>query len=482
MNFRNVIFILSRLASVESIFIIISALVAFYYGQDDFIPLLLTGSITFILGLFFSYIFRKGKGDFGIKEGYITVTFAWIIFSLIGAIPFYISGYIPFFTDAFFEAMSGFTTTGVSILNNIETLPHGLLLWRSLTQWLGGLGIIVLSLAVLPVLGVGGMQFFLSEIPGLSKDKLHPRIKETVKKLWWLYMGYTVLETILLYYGGMNLFDAVCHSFTTISTGGFSTRQANIAYYNSPFIQYVIIVFMFIGGINFPLSFNVLRLRLKKLFRSEEFKLYVLLIIIVTVSITIVLFFISGKVNLEKNFRNVLFQVVSLITTTGFVSENYMQWPSYIIMILVVLMFIGGMAGSTAGGIKVARVLIVIKNSLLEFKRLIHSAAVIPIKFNGRTVNEIIVRNILAFVVSYLVIFVISTVLVSAMGYDLETSIGAVAATINNVGPGIGGVGPMGNFSHFPDIGKWLLSFLMLIGRLELFTVLVLFSKSYWKN
>lgn len=482
MNYRNIAFILSRLASMEGIFIIISSFVAWYYGQDDFMPLLLTGSVTFIVGLIITYIFRKEKGKFGRREGYFIVTFTWIIFSLIGAIPFFISGYIPSFADAFFETMSGFTTTGASILNDIEALPYGLLFWRSLIQWLGGMGIIVLSLAVLPILGVGGMQLFVSEVPGPTKDKLHPRIQETAKKLWGLYVGYTVLETILLYYGGMNMYDAVCHSFTTMATGGFSTKQASIAYFNSPFIEYVIIVFMFIAGVNFSLGFHLINLKFKKITRNEELKLYSLIIIVATLFIAGVLYYTNGLKDFEEDFRDALFHVVSLITTTGFITEDYLQWPAYLTLILVVLMFIGGMAGSTGGGIKVVRVLIVMKNSFLELKRLIHPTAVIPIKYNGHSIPDTIVRNILAFIVFYIVIFVISTVLVASMGYDLETSLGAVAATLGNIGPGIGDVGPVENFAHFPDAGKWLLSFLMLIGRLELFTVLILFSKAYWKR
>ncbi len=482
MNYRNIIYILSRLVSIEGIFIILSSLVAFHYGQDDFIPLLSTGSITFVIGFLFTYLFRKERGNFGRKEGYFIVTFTWVIFAFIGAIPFFISRYIPSYTDAFFETMSGFTTTGASILNNVESLPYGLLFWRSIIQWLGGLGIIILALAVLPILGVGGMQLFVSEVSGSTKDKLHPRILETAKKLWVLYVGYTLLETVLLYYGGMNIFDAICHSFTTISTGGFSTKSTSIAYFNSPFIEYVIIIFMFIAGINFSLGFQVLNLKFKKLFRNEEFKLYSTIIVVLTFFVAGVLHYTNGLKDYEEDFRNALFHVVSIITTTGFVTQNYLQWPAYLTLILVILMFIGGMAGSTAGGLKVVRVLIVMKNNFLGLKRLIHPSAVIPIKYNGHSIPDYIVRNILAFIVFYIVIFVFSTVFISALGYDFETSLGAVAATLGNIGPGIGDVGPVENFVHFPGIGKWFLSFLMLIGRLELFTVLILFSRAYWKK
>jgi len=482
MNYKNIIFVLARLISIEGIFLILSSLVALYYHQDDFLPLLLTGFGALIGGIAVAHPFRHEKGKLGRREGYFIVTTVWIVFSLVGALPFYISGYIPSFTDAFFETISGFTTTGASILIDIEALPYGLLFWRSLIQWLGGMGIIVLSLAVLPILGIGGMQLFIAEVPGPTKDKLHPRIQETAKRLWHLYLGYTVVETILLYYGGMSLYDAVCHSFTTMATGGYSTKQASIAYFNSPFIEYVIIAFMFIAGVNFSLGFHLFNLKFGKIRRNEEFIFYTLIILVVTAIITKLLYAENNFKDFEEFFRQSLFQVVSLMTTTGFATQNYLQWPSYVTLLLVLLMFIGGSAGSTGGGIKVIRVLIVIKNSFLELKRLIHPNAVIPIKYNGHSLPDNIVKNILAFIVFYIIIFVISTILVCAMGYDLETSIGAVAATLGNIGPGIGEVGPVENFAHFPDYGKWFLSFLMLIGRLELFTVLVLFTKAYWKN
>jgi len=482
MNYKNIFYVLSRLISIEGIFILLSAFVSLYYGGDDFYYLLFTGLIAIFLGGIISFIFRKEKGKLGKRESYFIVTTVWIVFSLVGTMPFYLSGYIPSFTDAFFETISGFTTTGASILNNIEALPKGLLFWRSIIQWLGGMGIIVLSLAILPVLGIGGMQLFVAEVPGPTKDKLHPRIHETAKRLWHLYLGYTLVETALLYYGGMSLFDAICHSLTTMATGGYSTKQASIAYFNSPFIEYVIIVFMFLAGVNFSLSFYFLNLKFGKIRRNEEFKFYILTVIFVSLFIAVVIAYNDNFSDIEESFRLAAFQVVALITTTGYATYNYLLWPSYITLILLVLMLIGGSSGSTSGGMKVVRVFVVLKNSFLELKRLLHPNAVIPIKYNGRSLSDDTVKNILAFIVFYFFIAIISTVIISSMGYDFETSLSSVVSAMSNVGPGLGMIGPENNYSHFPDFGKWLLSFLMLVGRLELFTVLVLFTRAYWKN
>lgn len=466
---------------IEGFFLGISSVVSLYYGQSDFFALIITTGICIVTGILLRLAAGNAEKYINKREGYIIVSLVWVVFSLFGALPFVISGAIPSYTDAFFETISGFTTTGASILNDIEAMPKGLLFWRSLTQWLGGMGIIVLSIAILPMFGIGGMQLFIAEVPGPTPDKLHPRVKETAKRLWGIYILFTVAEIILLKIGGMNWFDAVNHSFTTMATGGYSTKQASIAHYDSPFIHYVIIVFMFLAGTNFTLSYFALHLKFGKVFKNEEFRYYLGFVVLFTVAISIVLWHYEGY-NPEKSFRDSLFQVVSILTTTGFATVDYMQWMPFVVVMIFALMFFGGSAGSTGGSIKIVRVTLLLKNSYQELKRIIHPNAVIPVRINGKSVPAQIISNILAFVVFYMMISIISTIIISSLGYDVETSLGAVAATLGNIGPGIGMVGPAENYSHIPVFGKWFLSFLMLIGRLELFTVLVLFSPAFWKK
>jgi trk system potassium uptake protein TrkH len=343
------------------------------------------------------------------------------------------------------------------------------------------MGIIVLSLAVLPLLGIGGMQLFAAEVPGPSPDKLHTRINGTAKRLWFIYMGFTLMETILLWLGDMNFFDALNHSFTTMSSGGYSTKQASIAYWDSAYIHYVVSFFMFVAGTNFTLAYFALHLNFKKIYHNEEFRYYLYFILFFTVLIALVMKF-GMHVGIEQSFRDSFFQVVSIMTTTGFVTSDYMSWLPVTVILIFVLMFFGGSAGSTGGGMKIMRIVLLFKNSALELKRLIHPNAIIPVRFNGVAVHPTIITNVLAFVSFYLITIVASTVVMSVMGYDLDTSIGAVAATLGNIGPGIGEVGPMENYSHIPAFGKWFLSFLMLIGRLEIFTVLILFSPHFWRK
>jgi trk system potassium uptake protein TrkH len=480
-NKKIIIQVMGLLLLIEGVFLGISSLVSLYYNQYDFKALIITTIICFAVGISLRLLTQKADKNIGKREGYIIVSLVWVIFSIFGALPFVLSGAIPSFTDAFFETMSGFTTTGASILNDIESIPFGLLFWRSLTQWLGGMGIIVLSIAILPIFGIGGMQLFVAEVPGPTPDKLHPRIKETAKRLWVIYVLFTLAEVILLKIGGMNWFDAVNHSFTTMATGGYSTKQASIAHFNSPFIHYVITLFMFIAGTNFTLSYFALHLRFGKVFKNEEFRYYLGFILLFTVAIAFSLYHLQGF-GVEKSFRDSVFQVVSIITTTGFATADYLQWSPFVIVMIFALMFFGGSAGSTGGSIKIVRVSLLLKNSYQELKRIIHPNAIIPVRMNSKSVPPAIISNILAFVVIYMLITIISTILISALGYDLQTSLGAVAATLGNIGPGIGLVGPIENYAHFPNIGKWFLSFLMLIGRLELFTVLILFSPAFWKK
>jgi trk system potassium uptake protein TrkH len=377
--------------------------------------------------------------------------------------------------------MSGFTTTGSSILNDIESLPHGILFWRSIIQWLGGMGIIGLSLAVLPFLGVGGMQLFAAEVPGPTPDKLHPKITSTAKRLWGIYFILTIIQAILLSAGGMELFDAVCHSFTTMATGGYSTKQASVGHWESPFIQYVFIVFMFLAGTNFTLTYFAIKLKPKKVWQNEEFRYYLGFVILFTLIITGGLLHKHGMA-VEPAIRSAMFQVVSIITTTGYATADYLMWYPLLSILIFVLMFFGGSAGSTGGGIKIVRIVMLIKNSSYELKRLIHPNAIIPARYNSRVVSPEIITNVLAFFVFYIISIILSIIFMSALGLDFETSVGSVVTCIGNIGPGIGDVGPASTFSEIPSLGKWYLSFLMLLGRLELFTIIVLFSAAFWRK
>ncbi len=482
LNYRFILFVLGLLLIIEGFFMLLSGGVAFIYGEYDLVYHLMSSAFCVVLGGGVAYFTRGVDKYIGKREGYIIVSMVWVVFSLFGLLPFWISGAIPSFTDAFFETMSGFTTTGSSILTDIESLPHGLLFWRSLIQWLGGMGIIVLSLAILPILGVGGMQMFVAEVPGPTPDKLHPRIAQTAKRLWVIYLGFTFMEAVLLFFGGMEVFDAVCHSFTTMATGGYSTKQASIAFFDSAYIQYVIIIFMFIAGTNFTLSYHFFHGRFKKVFKNEEFRYYLGFIIGITAIIGGVLFFTEGSYGIEKSFRNALFQVVSIITTTGYATADYLLWVPFLGLSVFVLMFIGGSAGSTGGGVKIVRIVLLLKNSYYELKRLIHPNAVIPVRLNNRAVSQSIITNVMGFVVFYIIIFALSTLVMSLLGFDMETSLGSVATSLGNIGPGLGEVGPSASFANIPTFGKWFLSFLMLLGRLELFTVLLLFAPAFWKE
>ncbi len=482
MNYKVVINIIGFLLILTGILMTSGIPFSIYYGHDDIISIIISAVITIIAGITLWFLSKDAdRQQLGKREGYIIVSLGWLTMAAFGTIPFIIHGSIPSYTDAFFETMSGFTTTGATILKDIESLPAGLLFWRSLTQWLGGMGIIVLSLAILPLLGIGGMQLFSAEVPGITKDKFHPRVKETAKRLWGIYVILTGTEVILLLLGGLNLFDAITHSFTTMATGGFSTKNASTAHFDSVFVQYVFILFMFFAGMNFTLHYFALHLKFDSFKRNTEFKFYVLFII----GAALLIMFIHRPhhtFNTEEAFRQSLFHVTSLVTTTGYVSSDYENWAPFSRMFFFTLLFIGGCAGSTGGGIKFARHYLLLRNGLLELKRLLHPRAVIPVRFNGKAVSPEIISNVQAFFIIYILLFVFGSVLLSLLGSDFFTAAGAVATCIGNVGPGMGVVGPLGNFADLPDISKWILSLFMLVGRLELFTVLILFSPSFWKK
>jgi len=427
--------------------------------------------------LFFS--FSKQDQNIRKREGYLIVALSWLFMVGFGMLPYVLSQQINGFSDALFETMSGFTTTGASILTDVESMPKGLLFWRSMTQWIGGLGIIVLTVAIFPLLGIGGIELFVAESPGPTSDKVHPRISETAKRLWYIYVGLTLLVTLLFWVGGMTFFDAINHALTTMATGGFSTKNASMAYYDSAFIQYVAIVFMFLAGTNFTVIYFGLMGIFWRVLHSDEFKIYGLALL----AISEVLEFPVTEVetNSELAFRNSLFQVVSIVTTTGFVTDDYTRYNEGVTFICFMMLFLGCSAGSTSGGIKFVRHLTFIKNSWLEFKRLVHPRAVVPLIINGDRVSGRIITHIMNFLLIYLLTFVLGSLALSLMGYDLPTSLGAVATSLGNVGPGIGLVGPVDNFAFFSPAAKIFLSFIMLLGRLELFTILILFTPFFWR-
>jgi len=493
-NYKIILYFFGLLLVFNGGFILVSALVSLIYQDGVTLELFLSGIGILILGVIGMLLHRNHNKEMHKREGYIVVAFGWIVMSISGAIPYLATSSIPNFTNAFFETMSGFTTTGASILNDIEALPKGVLFWRSLTHWIGGMGIIVLAVAILPLLGIGGMQLFAAEAPGPSADKLHPRITDTAKRLWLIYFGYTAAETILLNVAGMSFFDAINHSMSTLSTGGFSTKNSSIAYWNhKPIIQYIIMIFMFLAGTNFVLSYFAFKGKVQKIIKDEEFKLYFKFIVTFTAVAALLIYFradvsqssidhpqVLGEG--ESAFRHGLFQVLAIVTTTGFVTADYTMWTTFLVVFFFGLMFLGGSAGSTSGGVKVVRHLLLVKNGFLEFKRTLHPNAILPVRYNKKAVSGDIVFNILGFFILYMIAFIIGALGFSMMQFDFESSIGIAASSLGNVGPALGDFGPVNNYSSLPPIGKWWSAFLMLIGRLELFTVLILLTPFFWRN
>ncbi len=480
-NFKTIIRIIGVLLLLETVMFFACSGVSYYYGEGDMLDFWKAGGITAGVGLLLAAIGKGGDKQLTRRDGYVLVSLAWVAFSLFGMLPFYIGGYIPNVTDAFFETMSGFSSTGATILNNIESLPHGILFWRSMTQWIGGLGIIMFTIAILPIFGVSGLQVFAAEASGPTHDKVHPRIGITAKWIWSIYAGITGILVVLLMLGGMNWFDSVCHAFATTGTGGFSTKQASVAYYNSPYIEYVISAFMFISGINFTLLLLFVNRKFKKFIGNAELKWYFGSVVFFTVLIAVILHYTS-TMGVEESFRKSLFQVISLHTSTGFATDDYMTWTPVLWGLLTIIMLMGACAGSTTGGLKCIRMVILTKVSRNEFKHILHPNAILPVRVNKQVISPYIVSTVLAFCFLYIVIITISVLLMTAMGVGFEESIGCVVSSIGNMGPGLGETGPAYSWSALPAMAKWLLAFLMLLGRLELFTVLLLFTPDFWKR
>jgi len=446
------------------------------------IPIIKAMGLTLLCGSFLLAIFRHGKTEtLSQREGMAIVAFGWTAIGLFGALPFYFSSPSFCFVDAFFESVSGFTTTGSSILTDIERLSPGLLIWRSFIQWLGGMGIIVLSIAILPFLGVGGMQLYKAEVPSPVPDKLKPRIQDTAIVLWRVYALFTAAEVVLLMVGGMSFFDALNHAFTTMPTGGFSTKNASMAHYGSVYIDIVITGFMLLAGINFSLHYQLLRGRPLALWKDAECRFYLAMCFILTIVVGINIY---GTVYTEigQAFRYAAFQVVSIVTTTGYATADYAMWPAMSQILIFLCMFVGASAGSTGGGMKCLRIMLCCRYCYRELFTLIHPRSVTHIKIGGKPVSEEIVRSVLGFLALYMALFVLSTVLLAGIGVDFITALSAVAATIGNIGPGFGMVGPVENFSQIPYWGKWLLAWCMLLGRLEIYTLIVLVVPEFWRK
>lgn len=494
LNWKVIFNVLSILVLFNGLFMLLGMPIAFLYHAEGggihdmggFWELFIPGSLATLVGATVWKQTKDNSRKLGKRDGYLIVALGWLLMSLTGALPYWLlGGQFEDLSCAIFEAVSGYTTTGASILTDIEAQPKAILFWRSMTHWIGGMGIIVLAIAILPLLGIGGMQLFVAEAPGPTADKLHPRITETAKRLWLIYVGITFVEMLVLMLCGLTWFDAITHSFATVSTGGFSTQNASLAAFG-PAVHYVVIVFMFICGANFSLIYFGLKGKLDKIWQNEEFRAYLGLVSLVTIVTTVIVFLNDPQrvaVGAEESFRDALFQTVAVITTTGFVTENFAAWGPFLKIVFFLLMFVGASAGSTAGGVKIVRHLIILKTGALEFKRQLHPSAIVPVRLNKRSVKPDITHNVLAFFMIYMTIFCVGCLVFGATGlYDFETILGTVATSLGNVGPGLGATDPVSNFAHFPWFLKLFLSFLMLLGRLELFTILILFTPYFWSR
>ena len=484
-NTRMVFRTMGALLLLEAIFMAIAMGVSLWYKEADTGIFLISTIITLLAGVIGLCIGRRAESRMGEREGYVIVAMVWVVFSAFGLLPYYLSGQVPTFTDAWFESMSGFTTTGATIIPDLDVITHGLLFWRSLTQWIGGMGIIVLSIAILPIFGLNGMQLYAAEVSGLTYEKLSPRIADTAKMMWTTYVLLTAAEVLALWLCGMDVFDAVCHSFSTIATGGFSTHNNSLEFYDSAAIHYIVTFFMFISGINFVLLIYLLRGKARYFFRDEELRWYSVAVAMFAVLLTLGLYIARpgwSGVEMERAFRDSLFTVISSMTSTGYTISDYMYWPVVAWVVIFFLMLTGACAGSTAGGIKWVRLAIILKNGVAEFQRRIHPNAIIPVKLNEKTIPQQTINNIMAFLIFYIFIIVITVVIFCASGVNFDESIGAAVSAIGNVGISIGQFGPSGTYAEFPTVAKWVMSFVMLIGRLEIFTVLLLFTKVLWKK
>jgi len=481
MKHRIVLKVLGFLMMIIAIGMVPPLLISIYLKESDMVPFLVSIALTVIFGFVLSKIDTRGKNSIKTREGLAIVTLGWLFASFFGALPFYLSGSVPTFVDAFFETVSGFTTTGATIITDIEILPRGILFWRSFTHWIGGMGILVVAVAILQMMGSGGFHVFKAESPGPVADRIVPRIKDTAKILYTTYIIISLAEFILLMFGGMTPYESALHTFGTLGTGGFSTLNSSVGGFNNSYIYIVISVFMIMSGMNFSLYYDLYKGKWRDVIKNSELRLYLGIILASVIAITI-----NTNASLYQNwfeaFQHSLFQVTSLITTTGYTSFDYEQWDTFSKAILFMLMFVGGSAGSTGGSIKVVRILALIKLIQREFTKILHPRSVVSVKINDQPIAEDTLMNIASFFMLYMVIFILGTILISLEGIGLLGAGSAVAATLGNIGPGFGFVGPTSTYAYFSAPGKLLLSFFMLLGRLELFTVLALFSPTFWKS
>jgi len=480
-NFRIIARVFSLVLIVEGLFILLSAAVSYLFKESVTTRLFLSGIITIVTGILVFTPLRNEEKIYGFKEGYILTVGIWLILSLFGTIPFLLTGSIKNFSDAFFESISGFTTTGATILENIESLPHGIIFWRSLTQWIGGIGFILISLSVLPIVKTINIQLTITDFTGQATDKLNPRTRETSKMLVSIYIILTLVESVTLIIGGMNIFDAICISLSTISTGGFSPKNYSIAFLGSPFILITLTVFMFLAGTNLSLIYYAYKGNFRKLKGNSEFIFYSVLCFIFIVIFSLTLWQ-KQVYPVGQSILQGAFQSISAITTTGFYYTDYNMWGGFLILLIFILMIAGGTSGSASGGLKMIRILLAGKNARHEAKRMVHPNAVIPARLDEKVIPQSMQYNLLIFITLYLIVICISALGISLMGYDLITSFSTSAAMLGNAGPAPGSLGPFDTFALLPVGGKWFFAFLMLLGRLEIISVLVLFTRSFYKR
>lgn len=481
-RWRVVLGNLGRIISIIGVAMLSCLLWSVPNNESVTIPILAAAIITVICGYILSRGFNSHE-NISFKEGYLLVSLGWILVSAFGSLPYMLSGYLPSFADAFFETVSGFTTTGASVVADVESWPKGLMFWRCLTQWLGGMGIIALFIAIIAGIGTRANQLFKAEVPGPISDKISPRIRETARKLWVSYLLISVICALVLLALGMDLFDSLCHTFTTMATGGFSTKNSSIAFFTNPWIHWAITLFMFIAGTNFTLHFLAFKQRKPSIYwRDPEFRLYVGIIIVATLLVAISLNASGTLTDGEERFRAAAFQVVSVLTTTGFATADFNLWPSLAAGTLFLMMFVGGCAGSTGGNIKPGRYLILGHRTLIELKKMVHPKAVLSQRFAGRFVNDDLLINVLQFFFLYIMLLAVGTICMNAAGLDIVSAVTAAATCLGNIGPGFGLVGPAQNFGFVSDFGKVVLSVLMLVGRLEIYPILILLLPDYWRN
>lgn len=477
---RVVVHVVGLLTAFAGASMLVPAGVSLVYREAAAVQFLLSGALTMAFGTL-AFRLTRPIADIRIRDGFAIVTLGWVSVTAFGSLPFLLTGSIPSISGAFFETMSGFTTTGATVVPDIDVLPRGIVFWRSLTHWLGGMGIIVLSVAILPLLGVGGMQLMQAEIPGLAPDRLRPRVRQTAALLWVVYALLTAAEVVLLLFGGMSAFQAVNHSFATLATGGFSTEDASLGAFDSAYLHYVVAIFCVLAGMNFTLHYKWLSGDWRTVVRNTELRVYLAILAAATALLTVIVYLPRDAGTLEESFRASFFHAASLMTTTGFVTVDYELWAPAAHVILVLLMLVGGCTGSTSGSVKVLRYMLVAKEARISLRKLLHPAGVFVYKLGGRTISEDVLANVSGFLLLYLGALAAGILALTMFGLDSRTAVGAAVATLGNVGPGLGLVGPSTTYAGMGDAALWVMSSLMLLGRLEIFTVLILFTRGYWR-